>query len=158
MSSEYLADRMLDETRHEIDRADSKASILLAGTGVVVAILAQGYLSEDSLAKLSSCEAFIFLGAAAGLGLGGLFFGMAVYPRTGNPVAGRARYFAEHIQYQTVDELDDAIAEESALGQRATHQLLTLSKIVDSKYKLIRWGQVATAVGLVMAVVVGVIV
>lgn len=158
MSNEFC-DRLLDETRHEIDRADAKASILLAGSGVAAGVLVAGLISGDLDARHASGAVQVACVVTLVLVLGGVgLLGAAVYPRVQRAVAGRARYFMDHAQYETVGDLRRAIGKEAGDADgRHVQQLLDLSKIARRKYRCTRWGEVMVGVGLLAAAAAGVL-
>lgn len=149
MSLADFAEGLLDETRDEINRADSKASIILSGSGVAVAVLAGALLAGDiTLAKVDPVVQKIAGLAAALLILGIGLLGAAVIPRMGRPIPGRARYFLDHAQYETLPELRKAV--ESEYGDRdARHleQLLDLARLTRTKYRLTIAGELFTGAG-----------
>lgn len=145
---------LLDETREEINRADTKASILLASAGVTVAMLTGAIAGGDI--KFSGARGAVQLLAVAasialGVGLG--FLGAAVVPQLGKPAPGRARYFMEHAQYDRLDDLREALEREGCdPGGRHLAQLSTLSRIVRRKYRLTQIGELSGCIGVVLAV------
>ncbi|MAT05940.1 MAG: hypothetical protein CL424_12950 [Acidimicrobiaceae bacterium] len=157
MEGDYVL-RLLDETRHEIDRSDAKASLMLAAVGAVGAILATSLLDPRSSFRTSGTFVTLFAAGAVGvLALSMVLLGVAVVPRVGNPTRGESRYFAEHAQFGSVDELRAALPTERAdVVDRHVHQLIVLSKIVRGKYRRIRWavGAAGLALGMATAAVV----
>jgi hypothetical protein len=82
--------------------------------------------------------------------------GAAVYPRIQQALAGRARFFMDHAQYDTIGDLRTAISEEAAdVEGRHLQQLLDLSKITRRKYRCTRWGEVMVGAGLLAAASAG---
>lgn len=157
MSQEDFVKTLLDETREEINRADTKASILLAGTGIAVAAVVAGFTgSEWTLAGERGLVQVLAVLAGA-LALVGVFsLGAAVFPRVGKPSIGRARYFMDHAQYPSIPALMEAVGREYAnAADRHVHQLRDLSVIVKCKYRLTQAGELSTAFGVGLAVIAG---
>lgn len=83
--------RLLDETREEVSRADTKASIILAGGGIVVGILLTGFVTGDVSIAGERWYVALLAWAAGALLVGGVaFLGSAVYPRTRGAQPGHA--------------------------------------------------------------------
>ena len=94
-----FAEGLLDETREEINRADTKANILLAAAGVVLAVIVGGLLSgQIKLARESVPVQILAATSSASMAIGLAFLGAAVVPRVGQPRPGRAQYFMDHAQ------------------------------------------------------------
>jgi hypothetical protein len=155
--AEYLR-RLLDETREEVTRADAKASIVLAGAGVVVGILLSGFITKDvSVAGQPGIVKALVWFSGVLLVIGIAFLGSAVYPRVGRAERGHARWFAELVQYRG-DEgaLSKAVETDRAEDDtRDLHQAVALALIVDRKYRLTQLGMWLLAGGFVMAGVAG---
>jgi hypothetical protein len=148
----------LAETREEIVRVDSKASVVLAGAGVAVGVILAGLIAGDM--KISSMSVVVLVTSALSatatlVGIGCL--GAGIYPRCGTPQAGRARYFAEAATYETAEALKRALAQDAIVGDRLVHQLWGLSKAVVNKYVLLRWGIRMLGLAIVLGVVAGVL-
>jgi hypothetical protein len=144
---------LLDETREEISRADSKANILLASAGVTAAVLVGGLASGDiAFSAARGAVEILSVLAAVTLGIGIVLLGMAVMPQVGKPMQNRARYFMDHAQYNKVEDLRVAIqAERCDPDERHLAQLLMLSRIVRRKYRFTQLGEIFGGVGLVLA-------
>lgn len=158
MSDDFCR-QLLDETRHEIDRADTKASILLAAAGVVAAVFVAALVSGGLDPTRARGLVQVAGGAAAALVVAGVtLLGAAVYPRIHRATVGRARYFMDIAQYNSVAELRSAVATEQAdVDGRNLQQLFDLSKIVRRKYRCTRWGELLTAAGLLSAGLAGIL-
>lgn len=150
---------LLDETREEISRADTKASILLASAGVTAAVLA-GVVAAGDI-KFSSALGVVQLltvVAITALGAGLGFLGAAVMPQLGKPTRGRARYYMEYAQYDRVEDLREALDREGCdASGRHVAQLSVLSRIVRRKYRLTQAGELSGAVGVILAVAAAVV-
>jgi hypothetical protein len=154
--SDYVR-RLLDETREEVVRSDTKASIVLAGAGIVLGILLTGFVTGD--VSLSGERWFVaVLVWVAGVALTGgvLLVGLAVYPRTRGAEAGHGRWFAEIEQYgQDEAALSTAVQADANDGARDLHQARVLAGIVGRKYRLTKAGMWSLGVGLVASGIAG---
>lgn len=139
------AAHLLAETRIELGRADNKAATLLGAAGVVVGVvlaaLLAGQWRPTHLPMAAQAVWWVAVAAgAAGVGL----LAAAVAPRavTTRRQVDVARYFGDVVAaYATggPDELDRALAAGAAdPADRTRHQLITLSRIAVTKYRLIR--------------------
>ena len=144
---------ILDETRDEINRADTKASILLGGTGVAVAALVGAMYAAKI--KTDDLDAIIWafgLMSAAAFAASIALLGAAVMPRIGKATPGRARYFMDHAQYDDINELQKAIEFElTDVELRHLHQVRDLARIVKTKYQLAILGEWSAGVGILLA-------
>ena len=93
---------ILAETRAEIDRADQKASILLAGVGVAIGAILAGLIPAHwSPSDLGSPWQWIWWLGVAATAVGIVFLLAAVYPRIGGkPVSKQLNYFGDACEYQ----------------------------------------------------------
>jgi hypothetical protein len=143
--------RLLDETREEVSRADTKASIVLAGGGIVVGILLTGLVTGDVSIAGERWHVGLLAWLAGALLVGGVgLLGAAVYPRTGGAQPGHARWFAEIAQYKDLDkELIQAVETDFTDGMRDLHQAGKLAEIVVKKYRLTKIGMWLLGAGFV---------
>ena len=153
---------VLLETREELVRADSKASLLLAATGVAVgavstAVLA-GSWSPESLTPFGAYLWWIGV-LAATVGIAAL--GYSVFPRTkrsGSATGPILGYYAD-MAHVTSDELASLIrAAGENLDDRLVDQLRQISKIVVRKYRGVRvalWSLAIAALLCAISTVVG---
>jgi MFS family permease len=140
----YLED-LLDDTREELARADSKAALLLAATGVVVGALLAGLFAGkwtpfdlgiriEWLWWLGVCAAAAGIFAIAG----------AVYPRLrprgAPPPPGAPTYFGDVTTYKDIDAFRRAIEQAPNPKERLIDQTFVLSRIAWRKYVLLRLG------------------
>lgn len=153
MLDDAFVEGLLDETREEISRADSKASILLASAGVTAAVLTGAVAAGDiRFAGARGIVQVMAVSAALALSAGLALLGAAVMPQVGKPERGRARYFMEHAQYDGADDLREALEHESVdRAGRHLAQLLALSRIVRRKYRLTQAGEAVGGFGVVLA-------
>jgi Pycsar effector protein len=157
--SDYLR-QLLKETREEVTRADAKASIVLAGAGVVVGILLSGFITKDvSLAGQSATVKVLVWVSGILLVVGVALLAAAVYPRVGRVEQGHARWFAELVQYGTdQDALARAVETDRAEdGTRDLHQAVALAQIVDRKYFLTKAGMWGLAIGFALGGAAGIL-
>ena len=148
-----LVERLLDETREEIHRADNKASIVLAGAGVAIGAVLAGLIAGN--VSLSGEPWIVWAMVIAGGGaliVGIVYVGAAVFPRLGDPEPGRARYFREIANFRgDLDDLRTALNDEaSKTDERTAQQVLTLSILVNTKYELTRIGMGLLAAGFTL--------
>ncbi|MHB1445958.1 MAG: Pycsar system effector family protein [Acidimicrobiales bacterium] len=162
---EAFAEVLLDEGREELNRADMKASILLSAAGIIFAALITGVLAgtwtPHKLHRHPAAEMVFWTGLAIGL-LGIVLLAWAVLPRVKH--TGRREnlaYFGHVVMFNESPwalrlstrrsrdergkmELRSAIRVASA-GRldRTVDQVWTISHIVNSKYRRIRWGMLA---------------
>jgi hypothetical protein len=135
---------LLRETREELDRADKKASLLLAAAGVAIGALITGLLAGDwSPFELHNLVEWIWwLGvgcAAAAIAA----LASAVYPRIARlgPPPSVVAYFGDVVTIKSHDALKEALRDSSSLNlDRLTDQVGQVSAIVRTKYVLIRSG------------------
>ncbi len=141
--------RLLYETREENSRADTKASIVLAGSGVIVGILLSGLVTGDVNLKGEEAIVSVLAWVAGLLLVGGVSsVGSAVYPQTKAPEMGHARWFAEIAQYKADEaRLAEAVERDQSDGGRDLHQARVLAKIVARKYRLTKFGMWLLAIG-----------
>lgn len=134
-----LARRLLSETREELARADGKAQILLAVSGVVVGVVLGGAISGDwSPTDLDRCAQVLWwigVGAAA-IGICGL--GYAVFPRLLTTDDARITYFEDALRFKDCPALSEGLVAEAARGDRDVEQLLRLSRLAHRKYLAIQ--------------------
>lgn len=145
---------LLDETREEVNRADSKASMMLAALGVAIAVLGGGLSSGN--ATLTETRGAVQAAATVSgclLFLGIVLLGAAIYPRIKKGAPGAALYFMDYAQFDDVEDLRAAVeAEGRDRSDRHLRQLRDLSRIVRRKYRLTRWAIAATGLGAVAAI------
>ncbi|MBC7271128.1 MAG: hypothetical protein H5T76_20850 [Streptomyces sp.] len=146
---------LLAEARSEIDRADNKAQILLAGAGIGAGALAGGLLagSWSPRSLHASVQWLWWLGFGAG-GAGVGMLARAVYPRRSRfarvrPVAS-VDYFMDAAAFTSDEELVAALRRSTDRRlEAAAGQLRLVSGIAAVKYRA-----VASAMWLLCAAVV----
>lgn len=146
-----LAGRLLAETREEIARADGKAQILLAVSGVVIGVVLGGAISGDwSPSDLSACAELVWWIGVSAAALGLLGLGYAVFPRLLTADDGRITYFEEVLRYEDCSALSEGLAAEAVRGDRDVEQLHRLSKLAHRKFVSIQISMVALLVAAVL--------
>ena len=155
--SEHIS-AVLAEARTELDRADFKASLLLAVVGIVIAALFAAILSNSwSPARLESRQVAIWwLGAASSLGaIASLAY--AVYPRIGRPAPRSypvsVAYFAD-VARLSLNELKQALDDPTldTLNERMD-QLYQVSRLAIRKFRAIQASLWLMAAGLICIVI-----
>jgi MFS family permease len=156
----YLAD-MLADTREELTRADTKAALILAATGVVIGALLAGLLSGKwTPFDLNSKIEWLWW-----LGVGSAAFGVfsiaaAVYPRIsrrGTAHPGVPAYYGDVAAYESIDAFRDAIERAPKPRERLIDQTFVVSRIVQRKYVLLRRGLRCLLVAVVACVAAAII-
>ncbi|MFI6479339.1 Pycsar system effector family protein [Nonomuraea sp. NPDC050663] len=152
--------KLLSEAREELNKADSKAQVLLGVVGIGLGAIAGGLLAGSWKPQdlADSVEWLWWAGVVAALASVGVLSG-AVYPRLDRRNnSGRIMYFHDVSHFRTVDDVTTALRQSAELDlERVTHQLLRLSRIATRKYRLIRWGfwlAVVAALASLSAVVI----
>lgn len=141
MEFEAYTGQLLEETREELGRADSKASLLFAVFGVVNGALLAGLIAHnwrpEDLAAGANVVFWIGVACAAS---GAVSLGFAVWPRvTRQQPGGPASYYGDIITYgKDRAALRAALAKGAEGGDRTVEQLAEVSKIVSRKYAGIR--------------------
>ncbi|WP_423265231.1 Pycsar system effector family protein [Frondihabitans sp. 4ASC-45] len=137
-----LVESLLSEAREELGRADNKASILLAASGVVVGALIAAVLAGSwSPSDLSTLTAWIWWLACGFLAAGIACFGSAIYPRTTRPakLPDFVAYFGDVVVFEHRADLEQALSRTTDTpGSRNLDQLELISKIVSKKYLFLR--------------------
>jgi hypothetical protein len=150
-----LTQQLLTEAREELNRADNKASMLLAifgvGFGAVLAGVVAGNWKPSDLT--AGAEVVWWLGASAAAAAL-VAVGAAVWPRVSSEHAtGRITYFAHVAGYRTREALHEAIERQSETdAERPIEQLRAISSIVMRKYRLVQLGLVLYGLGVLACV------
>lgn len=133
---------VLLETREELVRADSKASLLLAATGVAVGAVSTAVLAGSwSPDSLTSFGAYLWWSGVVAATVGIAALGYSVFPRTkrSGPATGPIFGYYADMANLTSDELASLIrAAGENLDDRLVDQLRQISKIVVRKYRGVR--------------------
>jgi Pycsar effector protein len=139
------ATSLLSGAREEIDRADAKASILLAASGVAAGALAAGLAAGTwTPLKLQAAIQWAWWLGVVESAMGICCLALAVYPRERKNDSGVPRtvlYYGDVLAYHTTAQLVTALNRSAETKiDRIADQLRHVSWIVDHKYRLIRWG------------------
>jgi hypothetical protein len=143
--STAYAERLLVSSREELNRADTKASILLAAAIAIIAAVVAGAVAGDwSPTKLTVWSALLWWVSTGLVGLAVLLLAGAVYPRTSRRKNGPpdlVAYYADVVRFSDHSALQAAL-EWSAHQDldRLTDQVYHVCYIVRRKYRLIAAG------------------
>ena len=141
--SSYLAD-LLEDTREELTRADSKAALLLAATGVAAGALLAGLLGGRwTPFSLDNRVEWIWWIGVCAAGAGILSIAAAVYPRirlrsAPNPEA--PAYYGDVAAYDSLEAFRRAVEQAPDPEARLVDQTFLVARIVQTKYVLLRRG------------------
>jgi hypothetical protein len=146
------ATSLLGDARAEIDRADAKASILLAASGVAAGALLAGLIAGTwSPLRLQAAIQWAWWLGVAESAIGICCLALVVYPREPKHDSGlpwAVVYYGDVRLHVTTSELVQSLKHSAATNlDRAADQLRFISSIVHSKYRLIRWGMRLLFVG-----------
>jgi Family of unknown function (DUF5706) len=142
--------RLLNETRDDISRAETKASIALAAaslvSGTVLSTLFDRYGTLTVVAKI------VLSGCVGALLVGLVFLGLALIPNVVANPGGHSMlaYFGHVAAAGSVQEFERLAEAPSEERSRLTNQIWTLSFLIQKKYRHIRRAFLAlgAAVGL----------
>jgi hypothetical protein len=134
-----LTRRLLAETREELGKADAKAQILLASSGVVISVVLGGAIGGDwSPSDLDGGARIVWWVGVAVAAFGIASLGYAVFPRLLKSTEGRLTYFEDVLRFADVYEFGKALTAEESRGDRDVEQLFRLSTVVHRKYAAVR--------------------
>lgn len=136
---------LLTETREEIDRADFKASVLLAGAGVATGTLLTGLLEGSWTPWLLPGYVQMIWWAGVTAGSAGIWsLAHAVYPRIrrkGDVLPQFVGYFGDILAFRDAEDLIEALRDSTEVRTGLiADQLVQVSIIVARKYRMIRAG------------------
>jgi Pycsar effector protein len=139
------ANLLLGSAKEEIDRADAKASILLAASGVAAGALLAGLIAGSwSPLRLQAAIQWAWWLGVAESATAIWCLALAVYPREQKNDSGfswAVAYYGDVLAYRTTAQLVTALNRSAETNiERIADQLRHVSWIVDHKYRLIRWG------------------
>jgi hypothetical protein len=150
---------LLSETRDELNKADSKVSVLLATSGVMASVLAgSGLVAHGRLTHLPIWAQILWwLGVLAGTS-GIVALATALMPRMRHHEEPfNVRYFGHAATFSSPAELSTALQQtQGQEADRAIDQLWVTSRIVVRKYVRIRYALIAygAAVSLIVAALI----
>jgi hypothetical protein len=148
----YLTD-LLANTRDELNRADSKASLLLAAVGVIIGALIAGLTgSEWTPATLGSGEQGLWWAGLGFAAIGVFCIAASVYPRIHQPGdmhPGLPTYYGDVAAYRHIDDFRKAIGQAPDARERLINQIYVISIIVQRKYVLLRRGLLSLLVAII---------
>lgn len=145
--------QLLDVAGFEMARADDKANTLFRFYGVVAAlsvgILAGNSWSPKELTALS--QAFFWAGCIV-LAASGVCLGLILYPRKVRANdRDRLLFFGRVTAYRSSAELTNALlAVEDDTESRTVEQLLTISRLVEHKFALMRGALICLGAGTLL--------
>jgi MFS family permease len=139
------ATSLLGNAREEIERADAKASILLAASGVVAGALLAGLIAGSwTPLELQAAVRWAWWLGLAESAIAIWCLALAVYPRerkNESEIPGTVAYYGDVLAYPTTIQLVAALNRSAETNlDRIADQLRNVSLIVSHKYRLIRWG------------------
>ncbi|MFG2826392.1 Pycsar system effector family protein [Streptomyces sp. NPDC048434] len=144
-----LVRTLITETREELQKADSKAGMMLTALGVALSALlgaiSAGGITPQRYAPVP--QALFWTGCAAWVPAL-VMLGLAVAPRAGKPQRLRAHYFGDAAVTASV-RLLAAVVRRTDPQDRDLNQFVTLSRTVWVKYRCIRHGMAWGAVFVV---------
>ncbi|MER6574959.1 Pycsar system effector family protein [Nonomuraea sp. NPDC001023] len=135
--------QLLTEAREELNRADTKAQVLLGIVGIALGAVAGGLLAGSwSPFEMSNAVEWLWWAGAAAAVASVVVLAGAVYPRLDRRKGSRAvMYYADVLHLDSTATVAGALMRSSALDlERVADQLYRVSHIVGQKYRLIRWG------------------
>jgi MFS family permease len=139
----YLAD-LLEDTREELARADSKAALLLAGAGVVVGALLAGLLGGRwTPSELDNRVEWVWWLGIASTAAGIFSIAAVVYPhirRRDAPLPPIPSYFGDVAAYKDIQTFRRAVEHVPSYQERLIDQTFVVSRLVERKYVLLRRG------------------
>jgi hypothetical protein len=147
----YLA-ALHANTREELSRADSKASLLLAAIGVVIGALIGGITSShwSPMSMGTGAQALWWAGVAAAT-VSMVLISASVYPRInrrGTPRAGLPTFYGDVAAYPDIDAFRRDISNAPDVTERLIYQTYVLARTVRAKYVLLRRGLLSFLVAI----------
>ncbi|WP_417234750.1 Pycsar system effector family protein [Arthrobacter sp.] len=152
---------ILLETREELERADNKASILLAATGVVLGALVAATLAGDWSPPASPEGVRWLYWAGIWLVCAAIFLlGSAVYPRIQakgwRPNA--ISYYGDVVAAGAKNKVEELLrAPSDNPNKRVIDQLMQVSTIVQKKYVAIRRAMFCLGLGAAAWIISGIV-
>lgn len=153
---ETYAQGLLSHAREELLRAENKAVVLLATSGVAVAATMAGLIAGDwGPFNLDNRIEWVWWGGALSTGYAILRLGSAIYPRTRrkSPPPSVVAYFADVDCYRErpLKDLKSALAYSASRGMDGVaDQLRQVSHIAVAKYTQVRHALLALGAAAVL--------
>jgi hypothetical protein len=151
-----LARTLLAESREELTRADGKASILLAALGIGISAILAAILAGDwSPFNLDQPYQRVWWVGSGFAAISFFCLCAAVFPKVKHRTKAKGvTYFGDVSALETVDELRAALKRsETDPAERSVTQLHVIARLVDRKYRYIRFGLIA--LGIAIALMLG---
>lgn len=143
--SDFVAERLLKVVREEINRADTKASVMMTGATAALVLL---FGRDGQLPAMSAARAALLIAGTALWTLGIAMFVVAVLPRTRTAADGQLTFFPQLTGGATAEVLLPRVALAGRdTGQWAVEQACALGRILGAKYRWLRWGVGCLAAG-----------
>jgi hypothetical protein len=153
--SAYLHE-LLDDTREELALADSKASLMLASSGVAVGALLAGLLGGGwTPFRLSMWIQWCWWLGACAAAAGIASIAAAVYPRIHRKETahlGMPTYYGDVAKFDDVEDFRLAIGLRPDIQRRLLDQTFLLSRIVQNKYTLLRRGFILLLIAIIACI------
>jgi Family of unknown function (DUF5706) len=147
----YLTD-LHANTREDLGRADSKAALLLAAIGVVIAALVGGITSSHwSPMSMGTGEQALWWAGVAAAAVSMVLISASVYPRInrrGTPAAGLPTFYGDVAAYPDIDAFRRDISNAPDVTERLIYQTYVLARVVRAKYVLLRRGLLSFLVAI----------
>jgi hypothetical protein len=136
---------LLSSAREEIDRADSKASTLLAASGVAAGALLAGLMAGTwTPLRLQVTIQWVWWVGVVEAAIAISCLALAVCPREQGNDSGTSWavvFYGDVLEYRTTAQLVDALNRSAETKfERIADQLRYVCSIVNHKYRLVRWG------------------
>jgi Family of unknown function (DUF5706) len=148
-SARAVLDDLLRESREEVIRADSKASILFGLLSVAFGVVLAGLIAGDwSPADLRAAAEWLFWGGAAAAAASMVMLGSAIWPRiTHLEDREEVSYFGHVAAYRRREQFRDAVVRQAARDPdgRTVDQVHAIARIAMRKYRLIQAAIIALA-------------
>lgn len=148
-----VAVTMLAEVTGEIDRADSKASLLIGSLGIGFSIVLSSLIGGDlTIDGLPLVDMVLWIAGGVLASASVVAAALAVWPRLSKgPGPGTITYWGQIHGMRSPAEVGRALAERSLRPPERTYQqLLALSAVVQRKYRCIRWSMLLAGAGIAL--------
>ena len=143
---------LLDQVREELNRADSKASIVLAACGVGLAAFLGGVVASTwKPADIDNKVEWLWWFGAAAFAFGTASVALSICPTT-EPKAKLPKlpsYYARLANYDDISSMRTAV-ENANLDEIVYEQLYAVSEIVCKKYKRLKIGLAGIAASTIL--------